>query len=160
MTADELRALWDAGKHDDHLREAKALALREPENVHAQLEAAFGHDRAGLEREALRYYERVSELGVPADRRRPFLVGYGSTLRNVGRADDAVAVLAQAIDDDPTYAPFTAFLALALADAGHLKAALATMLGCALDVAPPGAFDGYGRALGEYHRRLLEPTPS
>jgi hypothetical protein len=48
------------------------------------------------------------------------------------------------------------FLALALADAGHPKAALATLLGSVLDVAPPGALDGYERALGEYHRELLE----
>ncbi|MDX2088573.1 MAG: tetratricopeptide repeat protein [Kofleriaceae bacterium] len=158
MTIDELRALWDAGKHDEHLREAKALALREPLNVLAQIEAAFAHDRAGLERDAIRYYDAAYELGVPEERRRHFTVGYGSTLRNVGRADDAVAILARAIADDPAYPPFTAFLALALADAGHTKAALATMLGCALDVARPGAFDRYERALNEYHRLLLEPA--
>lgn len=158
MTIAELRALWDAGKHDEHLREAKALALREPLNVLAQIEAAFAHDRMGLERDAIRYYDAAYALGVPEERRRHFFVGYGSTLRNVGRADDAVAILARAIADDPGYAPFAAFLALALAEAGHTKAALATMLGCALDVARPGAFDGYERALNEYHRLLLEPA--
>ena len=52
--------------------------------------------------------------------------------------------------------PFAAFLALALGSAGHHSAALATMLGCALDVARPDAFDRYGRALTAYHRELLE----
>ena len=84
-------------------------------------------------------------------------IGYGSTLRNVGRADDAVGVLAQAVHDDPGYPAFAAFLALALADAGQPKAALATMLGCALDAARPDVFDGFERALGAYHQQLLEP---
>lgn len=117
---------------------------------------AYAHDRAGDERAAIKHYDRAYQLGVPEAQRRRFLVGYGSTLRNVGRAEDAVAILGQAIADDPGYPAFTAFLALALADAGHGKAALATMLGCALDVARDGAFDGYERALTEYHRELLE----
>lgn len=120
------------------------------------LKSAYEHDRAGDERTAIRYYDAAYKLGVPASERRKFLVGYGSMLRNVGRAEDAVAILGQAIADDPGYPAYTAFLALALADAGHAKAALAAMLGCALDVARAGVFDGYERALTEYHRELLE----
>ncbi len=119
--------------------------------------AAYACDRAGDERAAVRHYDEAFQLGVPAGERRNFLVGYGSTLRNVGRSDEAVAILAQAVADDPEYAPFHAFLALALLDAGHPRAAVAAMLGCALDVARDGAFDRYDRALGEYQRLLLEP---
>lgn len=121
------------------------------------LATAYGHDRAGREHEAIKYYDAAHHAGVPAEERRRFTVGYGSTLRNVGRPDEAVVVLAQAVADDPDYAPFAAFLALALADAGHPRAALAAMLGCALDVARPGAFHGFERALGEYHDELARP---
>ena len=112
---------------------------------------------AGAALAGLRAYEQALALGVPEDEQRRFTIGYGSTLRNVGRADDAVGVLAQAVQDDPGYPAFAAFLALALADAGHPRMAIATMLGCALDAARPGAFDGFERALGEYHEQLLEP---
>jgi tetratricopeptide (TPR) repeat protein len=128
------------------------------ETINELLEQAFALDRAGDERAAIRFYDRAYHQGVPDDQKRRFLIGYGSTLRNVGRAEEAVAILAQAIVDDPDYPAFTAFLALALADAGHPKAALATMLGCALEVARPGGFDGYERALGEYHRELLDKS--
>jgi predicted Zn-dependent protease len=121
---------------------------------------AYAHDRVGDERGAIKFYDAAYRLGVPEDKRKRFLVGYGSTLRNVGRAEEAVVVLAQAVADHPDYPAFTAFLALALADAGHPKAALAAMLGCALDVARTGAFDGYERALGEYHTELLEKSQS
>jgi Flp pilus assembly protein TadD len=127
----------------------------DPDDVAAQIAAAYACDRAGDEHAAIRHYERAWQLGVPEPQRRRFLVGFGSTLRNVGRADDAVAILAQAAQDYPEYPALRAFLALALHAAGHGRAALATMLGVALDLASPGALDGYERALTEYHQLLL-----
>lgn len=155
MTVDDVRALREAGKHEAHLAAAKQLVAARPFDVLAQIEAAYGHDRNNLEREAIRYYDEAHRLGVPEPLRRRFLVGYGSTLRNVGRIDDAVAILAQAVADDPGYPAFDAFLSLALLSAGHPKAALAAMLGVVLEVAKPGSLDGYERALGEYHKELL-----
>ncbi len=160
MTAAEVRALRKAGRHDEHVVAARALVAEHPSDVLAQIEAAYGHDRIGDERTAIRHYDAAFRLGVPEADRRSFLVGYGSTLRNVGRIDDAVAILAQAVADDPAYPAFQAFLALALLSAGHPRAALAAMLGCALDAARPGVFEGYERALGEYHKELLEPRVS
>lgn len=128
------------------------------EDVDELIASAYAHDRDGDERGAIKLYDAAYRLGVPEDKRKRFLVGYGSTLRNVGRAEEAVAILAQAVVDYPDYPAFTAFLSLALADAGHPKAALAAMLGCVLDVARPGSFDGYERALGEYHRELLDKS--
>jgi hypothetical protein len=121
---------------------------------------AYRCDREGRERDAVRYYDEAYRLGVPAGERRRFLVGYGSTLRNVRRFDDSITILAQAVADDPAYPAFAAFLALALLDAGHPREALAAMLGCALDVSRAGAFDGYERALGEYHQLLLSQSQS
>lgn len=135
--------------------EAEARAKAAPDDVEAQIEAAYACDREGDERTAIRYYDRAWALGVPEARRPRFLVGYGSTLRNVGRADDAVAILAEAAAAYPDHAALRAFLALALHSAGHPRAALATMLGVVLDTAAAGALDGYERALNEYHRELL-----
>lgn len=156
MTVDDVRALREAGQHEKHLAAARSLVTERPSDVLAQIEAAYGHDRNGLEHQAIRHYDEAYRLGVPPELRRGFLVGYGSTLRNVGRHDDAVAILGQAVADDPGYPAFGAFLALALLSAGHPRAALAAMLGVTLDVARPGAFDRYERALGEYHKELLD----
>lgn len=83
-----------------------------------------------------------------------------SSLRAKGRADDAVALLAEAVaaySDEPILLPF---LALALLDAGHPRAAVATLLGCVLDVARPGMLAGYERVLSEAHQELLSPSQS
>ncbi|NVB81507.1 MAG: tetratricopeptide repeat protein [Kofleriaceae bacterium] len=74
-------------------------------------------------------------------------------LRRSGKADDAVAVLAQAMADGDTSPAVHAYLALALLDAGHTKAAIATLIGALLDAAP---MDGHEEELGEIQRRLLE----
>ena len=124
--------------------------------VDDEIAAAYACDRDGREHDAIVHYERAWTLGVPEAHRRRFVVGFGSTLRNVGRADDAVAVLSDAVQQDPDYPPLRAFLALALLAAGHPRAALGAMLGVALDVAAPGALDGFERALSSYHQELLD----
>ena len=82
------------------------------------------------------------------------LIATGRALLSKGRADDAVGLLAQAVVDgpDPTV---SAFLSLALLDAGHPRAAVATLLGAALD---SGAFADYRAVLDEQLRALLEPA--
>ncbi len=136
-------------------RQAVAAAAAHPDDVRAQAAAAYACDRLGREAEALRYYQRAFELGGPPDDRAGFSLGFGSTLRNVGRVDDAVAVLAEAVLAHPEHAALRAFLALALGSAGHHALALATMLDAGLATSP-GAFALYRRALGEYQRALQE----
>jgi tetratricopeptide (TPR) repeat protein len=155
MTLEELRALRVAGRGEDHLAAAKVYVAEHPDDPAALAEAGFAHDRMDLEREACRYYDAAFQLGVPPELRRKFLICYGSTLRNVGRLDDAVGILGQAVQDDPTFPAAMAFLALALYSAGQPREALAAMLSCALDAARPGVFEGFERALGEYHQLLL-----
>jgi tetratricopeptide (TPR) repeat protein len=128
------------------------------DEVADEIAKAYACDRSGRERDAIIHYDRAWALGVPVDQQPRFLVGYGSTLRNVGRADDAVAILGQAVQTFPDHPALQAFLALALFSAGHPRAALAAMLGVALDLAPPGALDGYERALTAYHHELLAET--
>lgn len=149
-----LRALRDAARHAEHLAAARSLVAQRPDDPRAHVEAAYGLDRAGEEQRAIVHYEAALNLGVPEEERRPFTVGLGSTLRNVGRHADSVAVFARAVAEDPGYPPFVAFLALALDSAGRGAGALATMLQCALEAARPGAFDGYERALSGYQRDL------
>jgi predicted Zn-dependent protease len=159
---EELAALKSAGEDEAHLAAALTLASRFPSQPLARIEAAYALDRQGDEHGAIRHYDAAWELGVPDDRRRRFVVGYGSTLRNVGRTDEAIVLLTEEVSRDPEYPALAAFLALALHSAGHRAAALATMLGCLLDVADRKSgdsghpLDGYQRALGDYYRELID----
>ncbi len=131
---ERVHALRKDRKSAEHLAAARALVANAPESVLAQIEAAYGHDREGLEEQALVHYEIAAKLGVPESERRHFFVGYGSTLRNCGRATDAIALFEDLLAKD-NYPPYTAFLALALSSAERPREALATMMRCTLDVA-------------------------
>jgi tetratricopeptide (TPR) repeat protein len=141
---------------DTDLELILARADAEPDDVEARIAAAYGLDRAGREDEAIAHYDAAWRLGVPADRQRRFIVGYGSTLRNVGRLEESVAVLGDAATADPRYPAYKAFLALALHSSGERAAALATMLDALLDVEDGCTLDGHERALADYLRELLD----
>ncbi len=142
---------------DQALADILAHAGANPQDVNAAMAAAYACDRVGRERDAIVHYERAWHLGVPAAERPGFLVGFGSTLRNVGRAEDAVARLAEATIEYPDHAALRAFLALALHSAGQPALALATMLEAALAAAAHAdGFGAYTRALTAYQQELVD----
>lgn len=153
---ERIRVLRAMGREADYLDAAVALARAHPEAIGAQIEAAYACDRFGREEDAIGFYDAAWALGVPDEARRTFLVGYGSTLRNVGRAAESIEVLRQAVGEYPDFAPLPAFLALSLHSAGRHAEALATALVVVIALGhEAGALDGYDRALAEYRDQLL-----
>jgi Flp pilus assembly protein TadD len=138
---------------------ARRNARLNPDDIQARMVAAYACDGAGAELEAVGHYDAAWALGVPAEERADFLVGYGSTLRNVGRVEEAVAVLGDAIEQYPNKPALKAFLVLALHAAGLRELAMATAIDVMLDLGQ-GALDGYGRALAGYRDGLLDSALS
>jgi tetratricopeptide (TPR) repeat protein len=137
------------------LQRAVAEADASPQDVELQIEAAYSCDRYGDEADAVRYYDAAWKLGVPAAHRRKFLVGYGSTLRNVGRVDESIEILLGAIAEFPGFAPLTSFLSLSLYSAGRHREAMTAALSAILEAAADsGSLDRYDRALRYYRDEL------
>ena len=113
----------------------------------ARLEQAFAHDRAGREAEAIPCYEDALALGLPEGPRQQALLGLGSSLRNVRRHGDAVAVLRGAVEEYPDHAGLRFFLALALWSAGEEREAFRALGALVLDEAD---LRGYDRAAAWY----------
>jgi|SRR5471030_81826 len=134
---------------------AGALVKQNPEDVRAQIAAAYACDRIGDESDALTHYEIAWHLGVPEEQRFEFLVGYSSTLRNMGRAQESLDRLQDANKERPVNAALLAFTALALHDIGNVELALATMLDAALKTADGNGLAPYTRALTEYRDELI-----
>lgn len=154
---DRIRRLRETGNDEVYLREIAALAGQEADDVAVRMEAAYAYDRVGDQQEALRHYDAAWRLGVPAPDEQAFLVGYGSALRNVGRVEEAVALLGEAVARFPGHAPLKTFLALALHAAGQGHAALATMLDLLIDLhEDTGCLDGHVPALAHCRAELLE----
>ena len=117
-------------------------------------ERAAAHDRAGREAEAIPEYEEALRLGLPDATRRKAMLGLGSSFRNVGRHDDAVAVLDGACAQFPDDHALRAFRALALWSAGRCDEALGDTL---LLVAEEVELGGYEFALRAYAGELAQP---
>jgi tetratricopeptide (TPR) repeat protein len=117
-------------------------------------ERAAAHDRAGREAEAIPEYEEALRLGLPDATRRKAMLGLGSSFRNVGRHDDAVAVLDGACAQFPDDHALRVFRALALSSAGRCEEALGDAL---LLVADEVELGGYEFALRRYAGELARP---
>ena len=112
------------------------------------LERAYALDSAGDEHGAIVEYERALEAGIPDDMLAKTLLGYGSTLRNVGRNDDSVRVLEDAVRRFPEHQALPVFLAFSLWTAGRRGEALAIL------ARRLGDGSGYERSIGEYSAEI------
>jgi tetratricopeptide (TPR) repeat protein len=146
--------LHDDGNHEDAYMHAVALVTKFAADVRAQIAAAFASDRTDREHEAVTYYDTAFRMGIPEHEQAKFLLGYGSTLRNVGRTSEALEVFREASRLFPKDAAILAFLALALHSAQRNDEAMATMLRAALMAARDDGFGRYVRALREYEAEL------
>jgi tetratricopeptide (TPR) repeat protein len=116
------------------------------------------YDYAGQESAAIPYYERAHALGLPDDLKPRLALQWGSTLRNLDRRDEAIAILKQACTDYPTHVALKAFYSLALISGGQSKeAAIVALEACLMT---PASLDRYPRALGAYVAELRDGTRS
>ena len=109
---------------------AALLPLYERNPAHARVlyELGGAYDTAGEEAAAVGFYERAMNEGLAGDIRRRCFLQYGSTLRNLGRIDESLALFARARHEFPGSASLAAFEALTLHTAGRAGAALGSLL--------------------------------
>ena len=114
------------------------------------------HDSAGRAEQAIPLYERALELGLPPELVPRALVQLGSSLRNVGRVDDAASLLTEARAKYPQDAAVAVFRAFVLIDQGRAREAaidLLELVGTRLDTPE---LRRYARSIGNYTRELAE----
>jgi len=155
---DQVRDLRDRGLTGQYVAAARALAKRHPERVDVRMEAAYACESVGEEAAAIEHYDAAWALGIPADEGAAFSASYGATLSAVGRLDEAIAILGEALQRYPEYAPLKAFLAVALHSHGHPTAAMATLLQLILEMARDEDLDGFDSALAQLQTDLARAS--
>jgi tetratricopeptide (TPR) repeat protein len=106
----------------------EALHATHPEEPVLVHELAGAYDTAGEEARAAPLYERALAMGLEGDVLRRCLVQHGSTLRNLERYDESLAVLDRADSEFPGSSTVAAFRALTLLESGRADAAVGTLL--------------------------------
>ncbi|GAB1531901.1 MULTISPECIES: tetratricopeptide repeat protein [Brevibacillus] len=105
-------------RKEGHLDEAIQLALQlvnqSPTDPFAHYQCAWCHDAAGLEKEAVPFYEKAIELGLSVeDDLQGALLGLGSTYRTLGQYEQAAATLEMGMQQFPSDRSFPIFLSMA-----------------------------------------------
>ena len=147
--------LWDRvdslGK-DEGVAAMRELAESCPaHDGRGAFEMAGMYDSMGCEAEAGLQYERARELGLDEARHAQLAVQYGSTLRNLGRLDEAITVLSEAPVHESTGAAPRLMLALALHDAGRNDEALRVAIEAQIEALPR-----YRRSMRTYTAALTQ----
>jgi hypothetical protein len=155
---ERITAAWDSF---DQLSEADFLALIEklaaelpPDSGAGFFERASSLDATDHPDMAVPLYRQALEHGLEGPRRRQAIVQMASSLRNIGRAEESVALLTAEIDagSDELDDAVLAFLALALADTGREREGLSAALAALAPHLPR-----YQRSVATYARLLVEP---
>lgn len=131
------------------------LALDAPHPAIAEFELAGAYDAADDEPQAHDHYVAATADGladVDPARGAQLLVQHASTLRNLGRLDEAIAMLASAPRHPSTGSAPAAFLAFALHDAGRHADAIRVLID---ELAP--TLPRYRRAVLAYVAELADP---
>ncbi len=149
--------VWEAADRDrpDRLRAAMTalVAERATDDPEALFERASVEDFLGDEAAAIPLYRAALEAGLADPLRSQAVIQLASSLRNVGDASGAIALLRGLPEDDPLAPAAGGFLALALHDDDKPTPALRAAVAALATQAPM-----YGRALAEYAGALHAPA--
>jgi tetratricopeptide (TPR) repeat protein len=131
-----LRDLFEARDRDDMgptIQALQEVLAEHPDDPHVLYEVGGAYDTAGEEETAAGYYERALAAGLSDDTLRRCLIQYGSTLRNLCRFDESLAVLDRALALFPGSESVRVWHALSLHAAGRSDAAVAELMEVAAD---------------------------
>ena len=113
------------------------------------LHRAWEHDSAGREEEAVAEYRAAFAAGIDDEDLPGALLGFGSTLRNVGELEESERVLRQAVTQFPDHGAMRVFLALTRWSRGDAKGAFQELVE-ALFRADAQGMERYQRAIRGY----------
>lgn len=135
---------------------------KSPEDAAAWYDKACCHDFLGEEKEAEPCYRKCFNLGwkkLPEDEQQSFFIGFGSTLRNNLKYEEAISVLSEAVRIFPQSPTLKVFLAFAYYSNNNDRLAAETLFGACLESAGKG-FDKYDRAIQWYVEHLRDHPES
>ena len=147
-------ATFDARSDDENRALIDGLAAELPAgSAVASFERACVFDSTDRSDLAVPLYREALERGLTAERRRRAVIQLASSLRNVGHADESVALLTAELDAEPDELDdaVRAFLALALVDVGREREAVSHALTALAPHLPR-----YQRSLANYARVLVQ----
>jgi len=155
--ADLWASIDDHGEEQFVARMEELAAELPRDSAVAAFERGASFDSTGHSDLAVPLYRQALELGLEGERRRRAVIQMASSLRNIGRAPESVALLTAERDagSDELDDAVSAFLALALVDTGREREAVSLAL-----TALSRHLTRYQRSLANYAQLISDrPAP-
>jgi tetratricopeptide (TPR) repeat protein len=127
VSIDEANRLRREGQEDASRRLLIQLTELAPSDAKAHYECGCAHDRMGMEREAIPFYEKAISLGLSGGDLAGAYLGLGSTYRNLGEYAKARDTLARGSREFPSDRALKIFLAMAQYNNGEAKNAVSEL---------------------------------
>lgn len=127
-----------------------------PDDPLVLYEVGGAYDAGGHPTVAAGYYERALDMGLEGETIRRCYLQYGSTLKNLGRLDESIAVFAEAREQFPDSEALVVFEALTLHAAGRTGTALGSVLVLLADHVDSEEIRRYESALRGYAAALID----
>lgn len=156
---DRVDAVWDDTTLTEQqlIERIDVLASERPDDdAVALFERAGARDSAGLEGEAEVLYRRALEIGLDDHRRTRATIQLASTIRNLGKVDEALTLLRGEYEREPRgplHDAAAAFYALALVSSGDAERAASIALQALAPHLPryTRSVTGYAREIADGH---------
>jgi tetratricopeptide (TPR) repeat protein len=152
----EAVSLREGGDVEEALSLLVELQRDHPNDPQVNLQCAWAHDKLGLEREAVPFYEKAIDIGLEGQDLRDALLGLGSTYRALGEGRLAEATLAQGVERYADDRAMQVFYAMALYSNGQPKKACELLLRIVVDTTADEEILSYRPAIDIYARDLDE----
>jgi tetratricopeptide (TPR) repeat protein len=117
------------------------------------LKRAWEHDSAGREEDAVAEYRAAFEAGIDDEDMPGALLGFGSTLRNVGELEESERVLRRGVTRFPDHAALRVFLAFTRWTASDQRGAAQELIEALFRAEAPG-MARYERSIRAYADEL------
>jgi cyanophycin synthetase len=150
----DIDALWEIDDPQARIAAGAALRAAHPGDPVVAYEYAGIFDSAGQEAAAVGLYEEALDGGLREPLRHRCLIQLASTLRNLGRLDEATARIEDAVAAEPTSIGARMFRAMILHDAGRATEGLRGLLEVVAAESSDADVQRYRRSLTAYAAEL------
>lgn len=150
----QARQLREQGRHEEARVLLIALAAAARQDATLQLETACVHDFLGHEQHAVPYYRAALAGDLSDEDRKEACLGLGSTLRVLGKFEEAFELLDQSVATYPEDSALKVFHAMAAYHVGKHKQGLQTLLKLLAETSAAPDIQRYRSAIRQYAQDL------
>lgn len=144
-------------RQDGKLEEASILLVElvkaKPEDAVINYQCAWCHDVMGKEKEAVAYYEKAIEIGLPVDDLKEAYLGLGSTYRTIGEYEKSKKLLEKGVEKFDDNAIRT-FLAMTNYNLGNHAYAMEILLDLLAETSSDKSINEFKKAIKFYSDKL------